>query len=501
MPRPLRRPPRRRGRAARRLALLAAAALAAGAAPSPAAGYVPGDLPDLVPMFPMITSQYQRAPAYVDALERPGRLLYRFDGVIWIRAGSGALDTYRDPATGHAFQIVWSGGIPTSASTPDTLPPASDPNWTAIDRSAAGADFYVQADSWHFASAALYSLLVPGGPPRISDKVGFCFFDTWGGGATSYFPTGNPDPYGSNWCRQPGDGATLVRMGISPGLGDYYWSQLKYQWVDVTDLAPGPYTLRGRVNPGGVILESDTSNNTLDDLRTIPGPTADSVGEQATAGSPAAIALSGGIVGPEIPARVSDDGVCASDIAPTVTIPECYGATTAGGPLTFQIQRAPAHGSVRIQQAGAQRATATYTANAGYSGSDVFTYRATDARGLVSRPATVSLDVLAPGGPQPGGGSVGTGGGLRVGLRTRGVLQVGRVAQLRVTLSRPVRLRVTLQVRSGRGYRNVMTRVVTRAHPMVAFRPRARGRHVLRLRYRIGGRVAFSPPLTLTLRG
>lgn len=504
-----RRPPsagRARPARARAAAWLAAAGIAAAfAAPAPAAAYVPSDLPDLVPMFPTITGPFQRVPVYVDAFERPGRLLYRFDGVIWIRAGSGTLDTYRDPATGHAFQVVWSGGLPTTPTSPDGPPPPSDPNWTAVDRTAAGANFYVQAESWKFASAALYSVLVPGGPPRISDKVGFCFFDTWGGGATSYFPTENPSPYGSYWCHQPEDGSATVRMGISPGLGDYYWSQLKYQWVDVTDLTPGPYTLRAQVNPGNVVLESDITNNRLDDVRTIPGPTADSAGYQVAAGSTASIALSGGIVGPEIPARASDQGVCAGDIAPTVTVAQCYAVTTAGGPLTFQVQRGPAHGTVRVQAAGAQRATATYTPDAGYSGPDSFTYRTTDARGLVSQPATISLDVLGAGGPGPGGGGGGGSGPtaprLRVGLRTVGALQVGRVARLRVTLSRPVRLRVTLQLRSGRRYRKLMTRVVTRAHPMVAFRPRARGRYVLRLRYTIGGRVAYSPTMTVTLTG
>jgi hypothetical protein len=465
-------------------------------------------------MFPVIVSQDQRVPVYVDALERPGRLLYRFDAVIWVRSGSGTLDTYREPTTGRAFQVVWSGGLPTTPTSPEALPPGSDPNWAPVDRTAAGASFYVPAGGiWHFASAALYSVLVPGGPPRISDKVGFCFFDSWGGGATSYFPTVNPNPYGSYWCRQPANGSAPVRMGISPGLGDYYWSQLKYQWVDVTDLVPGPYTLRAQVNPGTVVLESDTTNNRLDDVRTIPGPTADSAGYQVGAGSAASIALSGGIVGAQVPARASNQGVCAGNIEPTVTIEQCYTVTTAGGPLTFEIQRGPAHGTVRVQAAGAQRATATYTPDAGYSGPDSFTYRTTDARGLVSPPATISLDVLGPGASTPGASTPGAGGGggggapgtssprLRVGLRTVGAIRVGHVARLRVTLSRPVRLRVTLQLRSGRRYRNLMTRVVTRTRPVVAFRPRARGRHVLRLRYKIGARVAYSPTMTVTLRG
>lgn len=484
---------------------MAAAALAAAcAAPASAGAYVKGDLPDLVPMLPTFVSAGQAAPAYVDALERPGRVLYRFDGVIWDRSGAGALDVYRDPATGHVMQAVWSGGLPTTTPVPDAPPPSSDPNWTAVDRSAAGASFYLQGGTWHWASAALYSLLVPGGPPRISDKVGFCFFDTWGGGATAYFSSDNPSPYGSYWCHQPQDGTSTVRMGVSPGLGDYYWSQLMYQWVDVTDLPPGPYTLRAQVNPGGMVLESDTTNNTLDDVRTIPGPTADSGSDPVPAGTATPIALSGGIVAPGIPARASDQGACADDIPPTVPLSQCYVTTTAGGPLTFQVRQAPAHGTVQIRQAGAQGATATYTPAAGYSGPDGFTYRTTDARGLVSRPATIGLDVLPAPSTGPGAGGGGTTPGarrLRVGLRTIGTVRVGKVVRLRVTLSRPTRLRVTLQVRAGRRFRNVTTRVVTRAHGVVAFRPRHRGRYVLRLRYVVRGRVAYSPRMTLRLVG
>lgn len=488
-------------------ALLALALCAAAAVPSAAGAYTTSDLPDLVPMLPSFTGDHNPVPVYVDTLRLPGRVLYRFDAVIWIRAGSGALDVYRDPATGQTFQIVWNGGLPPGEQNPNELPSGS--NWTAVDRTAAGASLFIIDGTWHFGSAALYSVQVPGGPPRISDKVGFCFFDTWGAGVTSYYKTFEESPYQSWWCRQDPNGSQLVRMGVSPGLGDYYWSQLKYQWVDVTDLPPGEYTLRAQVNPGNVLLEQDYTNNRLDDVRMIPGATADSAGEQVPSGGTVQIPLSGTIVGADVPVRNSDQGAC---VAPDNDIPAdtCWGTTTGGAKLSFAVVRGPAHGTVRIQETALQRATAVYTPAPGYSGADSFTYRTTDPRGLASLPATVTLQVLAPGGGTPGGGGGGTTPGtgpttsapaLRVGLRTIGTARVGKLVRFKVTLSRSTRLKVTLQLRQGRRYRNLMSRQVTRTKNVVAFRPKARGRYVLRLRYTLGGRVRYSAPIVLNLRG
>ncbi|MCC6831780.1 MAG: cadherin-like domain-containing protein [Thermoleophilia bacterium] len=484
------------------LAILGVAA--ACAAPATGAGYAQTDLPDLVPMFPTLVDADQQVPVYMDTFEKPGRTLYRFDAVIWVKSGTGVLDVYRDPATKRTYQIIWRGGVPTTPTEPDAAPPTSDPNWEKVDRTAAGAAFYTLGTTWHFAAAAQYTLLVPGGTPHASDKVGFCFFDTWGGGITSYFPSSNPSPYGSYWCYSPADGSKVIRMGLSPGLGDYYWSQLMYQWVDVTDLQPGQYTLRGDVNPTGVLLEQDKTNNRLDDVRTIPGPTASSAAEQTPQGQAVQVPLSGTIVGPSIPARRSDQGVCASDIDRTVTIAQCFATTTADGPLTFKVLAAPAHGSVKMVQNGAQGATATYTPDAGYSGSDKFTYRTTDARGLVSQPATVNLSVQAPSGgggtgPGPGGSGGGTVSKVRVSLRTVGGVHVRKVVRLKVTLKNTSRLKVTLQVRRGKTTKNAMTRTFGKKGGLVAFTPRTAGTYVLRLRYKVGRVVRYSAPLVLRL--
>jgi hypothetical protein len=58
-------------------------------------------------------------------------------------------------------------------------------------------------------------------------------------------------------------GYSCVNQGISRGYADVYGADLACQWIDVTGMAPGAYTLRMVVNPLNTITESDTTNNTF----------------------------------------------------------------------------------------------------------------------------------------------------------------------------------------------------------------------------------------------
>ncbi len=66
------------------------------------------------------------------------------------------------------------------------------------------------------------------------------------------------------------------------------------------------------------------------------------------------------------------------------------GSDVDGDALTFEVVVQPAHGAVTI--AGA---TATYTPETGYVGTDSFTYRSKDPSGATSGPATVSVSVTS----------------------------------------------------------------------------------------------------------
>jgi Lysyl oxidase/Bacterial Ig domain len=438
------------------------------AAGAPAALAAPADRPDLVIALPSAPSTGQVAPVYVDRFERPGRVLYRFDSIIANRGGT--LDIFRDGPARPAVQAIWAGGNPPPGSEPDAgAPAAPSADVTLEDRSGSGASFsyVVEPDHahWHFARVARYELLVPGGAARVSDKVGFCLYDSFDTtGPSIYFP--EPD-WGSGqptWCAFDEPGAAVVRMGLSPGASDRYRSQRHWQWVDITGLTAGAYTLRGTANPAGYLLESNTANNVLDQARTIPGARVSSAAASTRTGRRVGIELRGAVVAPEIPARRS--GGCL----PQPTSEACYIRTGGGGPLDFALVRAPEHGSVTIADAGGLTARATYTPKRGFSGRDSFAYVATDARGLTSAPATASVTVRK-----------------RRAARRRPIAGAA-IRRIRGRRYAIVRLRATARVRG----------VVRRRKSMVR---RLRARRLAPGRHRIAlGRLRRRGPHTLVLR-
>ena len=96
----------------------------------------------------------------------------------------------------------------------------------------------------HVRNYASYELLDDTGTVLTARKQSFCLED------------GEQVKAGA----QP-HGYSCVDQGISRGWADVYARGLPCQWIDVTDLAHGTYTLRITVNPLHVIQETDTTNN------------------------------------------------------------------------------------------------------------------------------------------------------------------------------------------------------------------------------------------------
>src|SRR5207249_5344030 len=71
-----------------------------------------------------------------------------------------------------------------------------------------------------------------------------------------------------------------------------------------------------------------------------------------------------------------------------------------GDKLKFSVVRLPQHGTVTSPASMAPN-TVTFTPTPGFSGTDSFTYRATDGQGVNSTIATVSITVNAPPPPPP----------------------------------------------------------------------------------------------------
>jgi hypothetical protein len=99
----------------------------------------------------------------------------------------------------------------------------------------------------HFEGYARYQLLdASGAVAATGHKQAFCLLDS--------APVGIP-------------GAPAAPrfhcgfQGIQRGWSDIYGAGLDCQWVDVTDVPPGEYTLRIEINPDRVIQEGDYGNN------------------------------------------------------------------------------------------------------------------------------------------------------------------------------------------------------------------------------------------------
>lgn len=103
---------------------------------------------------------------------------------------------------------------------------------------------------YHHRNVMLYELLkndkpvVVAGDTIVARKQGFCLVDKYEAQARA--------SVGQYTCEY---------QGLSPGWADDYDSSLDCQWLDITGVAPGQYTLRVTVNPDGVLPESNRANN------------------------------------------------------------------------------------------------------------------------------------------------------------------------------------------------------------------------------------------------
>jgi len=110
---------------------------------------------------------------------------------------------------------------------------------------------------YHFTEYALYSLFSADRKIKIEQgrKQGYCLEDgvRVHDGATNCAPS-----------------YTCANQGISPGWADAYTADIDCQWIDITDVPPGNYTLSVELNPKRKMVESDYSNNKASVLVSVP---------------------------------------------------------------------------------------------------------------------------------------------------------------------------------------------------------------------------------------
>jgi hypothetical protein len=107
---------------------------------------------------------------------------------------------------------------------------------------------------YHFTGYANYRVIGAGGQTvATGHKQAFCLLDL------------DPNSDGAGPPKYH-----CLNQGISAGWADVYDRSLDCQWVDVTGVAPGTYTLEVSINPGHAITESNYGNNVARTTVTIP---------------------------------------------------------------------------------------------------------------------------------------------------------------------------------------------------------------------------------------
>jgi len=339
------------------------AGLACGVAGAPAAVAAPL-LPDIVADPPVGDD----APE-VQGDAQGSRLLLRLDGFVHNR-GPGPLEIRgsnpSDRVMGTVRQRVYddAGG-----------------GYEDVARPTAPSLIYETNDDhahWHLRHAMHYSLWSDDRSVEVApvQKVGFCLLDS----ERIEAPAGSRAGYtGDNFCRWGDPNASRVFMGVSPGWRDVYGSGLAFQWVDVSDVAPGRYWLRADADPDGVIAETNELN-------------------------PAAYDTEVSIV-----SGYRADPVAAGTVPPLGATPIALTATKFGnaqsrppGPREFQIVTPPAGGT--LDQATGRwfsGAQVRYTPKPGFSGTDSFTVAARDASTPFPRtPPSAAVTLTVDGPPQ-----------------------------------------------------------------------------------------------------
>lgn len=339
---PIRRSPRRRSV----LAMLAAAGVAAAALPLLASAGPGTRAPDL------------RADP-VEGIEGPqvyadtgvygaGRLLVRFEGYV-TNVGDGPLEVSGNPQNGSVRQRAWS-----SSQGPGDAPSVEVGNPEVLFEEADGHDHF------HLKNAMRYSLWNLQRTAQVApgQKAGFCLYDLQD--APSPAPPQDPQVYTgdvTHFCEQGNPASTSLRMGTSSGWRDVYDKALAYQWVDVSNTAPGTYLVGSEADPENRIWEGGGGAEVnppafASQPVTVPGWTAQPV-TVAQSAAPQAIALSAQKFGSQ-----------------------------ANGNLRYRIISAPAGGTLSVPVGGSFNPASqqlVYTPAPGYLASDAFTFAAFSA--------------------------------------------------------------------------------------------------------------------------
>jgi hypothetical protein len=201
-------------------------------------------LPDLAPQLTGLGDDF--APpteTLVDTETQPGRVLLRFasstanlGGLLHVTAGAVSADTGMQDVQ----QRIYAPG-------------------QVLVRDAGRFVYHAEHHHFHLDEFESYELLAADRRTVVasSSKISFCLTDV--------LPVDPPvRADGDVFLELPPFECGIEEQGINTGYADYYGADLPDQWIDVTGLPSGDYWLRITVDPGGLLLESDTANNAVE---------------------------------------------------------------------------------------------------------------------------------------------------------------------------------------------------------------------------------------------
>ena len=368
----------------RRLALVVAvgaALLACAFAAQTAAAQVTERLPDLV------SDQPQRLQLQTVAQPDGNHLLLRFDGFVH-NAGQGALEMRGSNPVGTEYTNVVQRVYRSDSSFLDDS--SRDPH--IIFEPEDGHDH------WHLKNAARYSLWNAAKTAEVAPamKVGFCLIDSQrietNGPPSPGYSTGQ-----NNFCGQNEPTRPSLFEGVSAGWRDLYDRTLAFQWVDVSDVAPGNYWVRADVDPDDVVREINEVN------------------AGAYFGSTATVPWT-------IPGYAANP-VAAGTISATgpTTIPLSTTSFGTGlGTRTFRIIVPPRHGTLNVALGPTFTNTSVvYTPRPGWVGPDSFSYTVRNSSSSFPRYPTAASVTLNVGGVSPNVGISGAPASMFTGTSAR----------------------------------------------------------------------------------
>jgi hypothetical protein len=303
------------------------------------------------------------------------RLLMRLDGFVHNR-GSGALEIRGSGPSGGVMSTV-------SQRVYDSAAPGGFSDLPSGARLLfETTDFH---NHWHLMHAMRYSLWSADRTMEVApaQKVGFCLIDserieTYGPSSAVYTVDGPND-----FCGQGQPNRPEVAMGVSAGWRDIYRAALPFQWIDISDAAPGSYWLRADADPDEVIDESDEVN----------------VGTYAVSPSVVSGYLAQPVDVGQVPAGVS---------TPIDLKAQQFDDAFAGspGPVQFSIVSPPSSGTLDKPTGEWFSGTQVrYTPSPGQSGPVAFTFAARDATSAFPRnPRTAGVTLSIAGLPRSGPG-------------------------------------------------------------------------------------------------